>query len=105
MIEVQDLGTEYIFCTVYANMLEGSVYRSRLKNYAKEAALKRNVTVHMLRHTFAKLYLINGGDIYKLQKITGHASINTLRCYLQFETTDIINKHLKHSPIKNLGLK
>lgn len=34
-----------------------------------------NVTIHTLRHTFAALYLKNGGDLYKLSKLMGHASM------------------------------
>ena len=41
----------------------------------KEKGDPENVTIHTLRHTFAALYLKRGGDIYKLSKLLGHASI------------------------------
>lgn len=41
----------------------------------KEKGNEENVTIHTLRHTFAALYLNRGGDIYKLHKLLGHASV------------------------------
>ena len=102
--EINELDTNYIFVTVYGNPLDKDTYRNRLKKYTKQAGIKKNVTVHQLRHTFCRFYLSNGGDIYTLQRITGHASINTLRRYLQFDTEDIINKHAKHSPLNNIKI-
>jgi integrase/recombinase XerD len=102
--EVSELNTDCIFVTVYGNALCKDVFRNRLKSYAKRTSIKKNVTVHQLRHTFCRLYLANGGDIFTLQRMTGHASIVTLRRYLQFDTQDIINKHAKHSPFNNIRI-
>lgn len=52
----------------------------RFRNAVKAAGLYKNkgnsenVTLHTLRHTFAALYLKNGGDLFKLSKLMGHAS-------------------------------
>lgn len=39
------------------------------------------VTFHALRHTFASHWVLNGGDLYRLQRILGHASIDTTQRY------------------------
>jgi len=57
---------------------------------------------HTFRHTFAKSYLVNGGDIFSLQKILGHSSLASVRTYLNLFGTDIKKQHQKYSPADNL---
>ena len=54
---------------------------------------------HLLRHTFAKLYVKNRGDVVSLQRILGHASIETTRIYLEFATDDLQAQHARCSPV------
>jgi len=57
---------------------------------------------HTFRHTFARSYLINGGDIFSLQKILGHTSLASVRIYLNLFGTDIKKQHQKYSPADTL---
>ncbi|MBN2098465.1 MAG: tyrosine-type recombinase/integrase [Dehalococcoidia bacterium] len=57
---------------------------------------------HTLRHTFARNYLLNGGDIFSLQKILGHASLASVRMYVNLFSTDIKKQHQRFSPADNL---
>ncbi len=47
----------------------------------KRAGLGANVTPHTCRHTFASWYMINGGDLYRLQKYLGHSTIALTQRY------------------------
>jgi integrase len=47
----------------------------------KRAGLGKDVTFHTLRHTFASWYMINGGDLYRLQKYLGHSDIKLTMRY------------------------
>ena len=58
---------------------------------------------HTFRHTFAKNYLLNGGDIFSLQKILGHSSLASVRVYLNLFTDDIKKQHQRFSPVDNLA--
>ena len=58
---------------------------------------------HTLRHTFAKHYLLNGGDIFTLQKILGHSSLASVRIYLDLFAADVKKQHQRFSPVDNMA--
>jgi len=47
----------------------------------KRAGLGKDVTFHTLRHTFASWYMMNGGDLFRLQKYMGHSDIKLTQRY------------------------
>ena len=70
-----------------------------IKNAAKEAKIKKKVTSHTLRHSFATHLLESGIDIRIIQKLLGHKRITTTQIYTQISNQTI--KNIK-SPIENL---
>ena len=71
----------------------------RLSNKAKMSGTRCNP--HRFRHTFAKTFLMNGGDIFSLQKILGHSSLEVVKIYVNLITSDILEQHRKFSPVDN----
>lgn len=57
-------------------------WRARFAIYAQRAGLPVDAHPHSLRHTFAIHYLAQGGDVFSLQAIMGHSSLNTTRRYV-----------------------
>ena len=62
-----------IFQETLHRILEGARF-PKLQHKGKE---RRYICFHDLRHTFASHWMMNGGDIFKLQKILGHKSMHT----------------------------
>lgn len=52
-----------------------------LKHWALDAGIRKNVTFHIARHTYATLQLANGTDIYVLSKLLGHSKVSTTQIY------------------------
>lgn len=52
-----------------------------LKNWADKAGVKKNVTFHTSRHTFATMMLTLGADLYTTSKLLGHANVKTTQIY------------------------
>jgi len=53
---------------------------------------------HVLRHTFAKLFLERGGSVFVLQEILGHNSLAMTRRYVALANTDVAEAHRRASP-------
>lgn len=93
----------YLFCSVYDNKLDKRSLQERITNYGKQAGIKGiRVSPHTFRHTFAKYYLMNGGNIFDLQKILGHTSLEMVKKYLNLLDEDIREQHKKYSPLDSL---
>lgn len=76
-----------------------NVIFQRLKKDLKLGGEK--VSCHSWRHTFAKTFLMNGGDLISLQAILGHSDIQTTRGYLALNDSEIKTQALKFNPMDN----
>ena len=68
----------------------------RIGNKAKVENVR--LSAHTFRHTFAKNWLMNGGDIFSLQKILGHKTLDMVKNYVNITFRDIQSQHSKFSP-------
>ena len=87
---------EYMFISAQARKLMGergadnavifplpalSNVNKHLSRWAKDAGIKKHITFHCARHTFATMMLTLGNDIYTTSKLLGHRSIMTTQIY------------------------
>jgi len=52
-----------------------------LKRWSEASGLRKHVTFHVARHTFATLGLTYGGDLYTISKLLGHSNIRVTQIY------------------------
>lgn len=76
-------------------------YRKILKSVKPD--LPRGQAVHVLRHTFAAHFMMNGGNILTLQKIMGHASIQQTMTYAHL-SPDYLQDAISYNPLRG-GIK
>ena len=77
-----------------------------IKDLGKKAGLQGvRCSPHTFRHTFCIQFLRNGANLFNLQQMTGHSSLEVLRGYVALAESDIKTAHQKFSPADNLNLK
>ncbi|GBF32271.1 phage-related integrase/recombinase [Desulfocucumis palustris] len=99
----KDLDEGYLFSTRMGTPLTNRNVLRKIQIVGKKAKIEgKRLSPHTFRHTFAKMYLMQGGDLFSLQQIMGHTDLATTRQYVHLLTEDIQKKHRQFSPLDNL---
>lgn len=97
------LETDALFTTVDNEPVKIRTVQDQLAFYGRRAGLSGvRVSPHTFRHTFAKMSVQNGADIFSLQAVLGHATLDMVRKYVNLFSREVRDNHRKFSPLEKL---
>jgi integrase/recombinase XerD len=98
------LGHGSLFVNIDNTPLKKRTIQENIQTYGLVARLDGvRCSPHTFRHTFAKLYIMNGGDAFSLQQMLGHTTVEMVQTYVSLFGADISRQHRKFSPLENLN--
>lgn len=91
-------GKDYLFTSSKGGRMSRTTFWSQLKKIGTAAGITKNISPHVLRHSFATHLLQNGADLRVVQELLGHADIGTTQIYTHVDRTHLIDAHRKFHP-------
>lgn len=95
---------DYVFCNTRGGKGDNRTYEDMLANYNRKRGVEKT-SAHLYRHTFAKRWILNGGDIFRLQKILGHSDLAVVKEYVEMFGNDLSRDFEKFNPLDTLGFQ
>lgn len=93
-----DRTSEYLFISKKGSMLNRKSVWRLLKGYVAKTDIKKNITPHTLRHSFATHLIENGADLRSVQELLGHMDISTTQVYTHLARNKLKAIHKKYHP-------
>lgn len=95
---IRDESEEALFVNVNGTRLTRQGFWKIVKYYKEQAHIEKDITPHVLRHSFATHLLQNGADLKAIQTMLGHSDISSTQVYMQFQDQGIKNEYKKAHP-------
>ena len=95
---ITDPYNNHLFLTLRGGKFSKNVVWELIRKYARKARIKKNVHPHTFRHSCATAMLKNKADIRTIQKLLGHASLDSTQVYTHLSITDLKNVHRRCHP-------
>ena len=95
---------DYLFSNKHGIQGKIRTYQELLAKYNRTRGITKT-SAHLYRHTFAKHWILNGGDMFKLQKILGHSDLTMVRNYVNMFDNEVAKDFDKFNPLDNLGIQ
>jgi Site-specific recombinase XerD len=91
-----------LFCNSYGQAMTRSSISIAIRHYNKSRGVSKT-SIHLFRHTFAKKWIMAGGDIFRLQKILGHSSLDVVKEYVNMFSTDLQQDFDKFNALEQIS--
>lgn len=92
---------DYVFCNEYGEQASCRTYQQLVRRYNRKRGVEKT-SCHTFRHTFAKNWILNSGDMFRLQKILGHSDLTVTKEYVNMFGQDLQMDFEKFNPLDNL---
>ena len=97
-ILIKDANQKALFVNVNGGRLTRQGFWKIIKYYKEQAHITKDITPHVLRHSFATHLLQNGADLKAIQMMLGHSDISSTQVYMQFQDGGLKDIYKKAHP-------
>lgn len=99
-----DSDIEYVFSTRSGEQMGYEATKSIFKRLQDTLGLKKRLSAHIFRHTYAQRCILNGMDAFTLQRILRHKNISMTMRYVNLWSTDLEDQNEKFNPLNNMDI-
>ena len=97
-ILIKDESVKALFVNINGKRLTRQGFWKIVKFYKEQAHITKEITPHVLRHSFATHLLQNGADLKAIQSMLGHSDISSTQVYMQFQNENLKDIYKKAHP-------
>ena len=92
---------DYLFCNQYGQKLQKDAVTTAIYRYNRSRGVLKT-SVHVFRHTFAKNWILNRGDPFRLKSILGHSTMAMVNEYVEMYGKDLHRDFDLYNPLENM---
>lgn len=95
---------DYLFCNVKGAKLSSRVLQDNVAFYNRTRKIKIT-SIHVFRHTYARMWIVAGGNMFALQRLLGHTTLEMTKQYVNLYSNDLKNNYNELNPLERLSIK
>lgn len=92
---------DYLFCNISGEQVSKGAFRIGYGQFTKSRGVNRT-NIHGLRHTFARIWYENGGDVVQLSKVLGHTTLRMSEHYMHVYANSVKERFIENNPLESL---
>lgn len=98
----RQVDNDYLFTNAFGDQLTDSAIKIAIRKYNRGRGVEKT-SIHLFRHTFAKHYLMSGGDVFRLQKLLSHSTLDVTKTYISLHCSDLAVDYENHCLLDSLS--